>query len=159
LEHVTDLLLDEDWDELRALYRTDDIAQKSLDGLINRWKAQSQNDQKLFGQTLLNDTLVVSSCIKRSNRPCKTKKTIVADFHLRAMLVGRLQTLPDTIRFNRSDHCRKLTAQHDMLIQSGGYYYLIFHIELKQHYGTQDKIGWTPGDREWQIYRIESWPL
>ena len=71
---------------------------------------------------------IVSNCVKRSN--LKTNKFIVANFHMRCLLISKMEKLPQYIRRNSSDYCQKLAANHAGLIYHGGFYYKTLHIEL-----------------------------
>jgi hypothetical protein len=110
-------------------------------------------------QDWLDDLLIVSNCVKRENAPCKQKKRIEANLHLRALLIAKFEHLPQYLKKNDSEIGKKIRKNHSNLINGGGFYYRLFHIELKQHFGTQDKTGWTNGDKEWKLYAIHSWPM
>ena len=78
---------------------------------------------------------------------------------MRCMLIAVLNQLPEAIQNSQSEQLQKMVQNHEKLMSEKGTYYLVFHIEMKQHFGTQDKVGWKAGDQEWQLYAIHSWPL
>ena len=107
----------------------------------------------------MDNVAVTGSCFKRSNQTCKDKKTIIADIHMRCMLVAVLTDLPERVKLSEIEQLKKMTQNHEKLINEKGFYYLVFHIEMKQHFGTQTKEGWNPGNQQWDLYQIQSWPI
>jgi hypothetical protein len=145
--------------KVKELFLENESSQKHCTSLITLWKGLSESDRKTVSDDWLNDLLVVSNCVRRENVTCKEKKKIEANFHLRALLVAKFDELPQYLKRNDSEIGKKITKNHKNLINGGGFYYRLFHIELKQHFGTQDKTGWTKGKGEWKLHAIHSWPM
>ena len=158
-EQVVTLLEQKDWSGLKELFRDDEISQRHAQQVIDSWKTFSKSDQELLGRGIMDNVAITASCFKRNNATCKNKKSIIADIHMRCMLIADLKQLPESVVHSESDQLQKMVHNHDKLIKENGCYYMVFYIELKHHFGTQDKQGWTPGSQQWQLYSIQSWPL
>jgi len=128
-ECLTESLMEEEYDYIKKeLFLDDPLASKAAQKLIDDWKKQLSGDKQLLGDELHDNLRIVSNCVKRSN--LKTNKFIEANFHMRCLLISKMEKLPQYIRRNSSDYCQKLAANHAGLIYHGGFYYKTFHIEL-----------------------------
>ena len=153
-EQVVNLLDRQEWTKLKALFGQEEISQIHAQTLIDAWKAASKSDQELLGQSILDSISVTSSAFKRVRT---TDKTVIAHIYMRCMVIGVIDTLPEGVKNSDSAELQKMVQNHNKLMKENGRYYVLFYIEMKHHFGTQDKHEFIPGNQEWELHQIQSW--